>query len=537
MLFETSTFHSSTTMDTKSNGELHCRSTEHVENTHGTRSYSNHARDMLDLFEVSNESEPLKNKYKLTHRQARSEDNWIDINRIDHQNQQDDFPAVMVEVQKRTTARQNEAAETTAAEQIKQLENMLKGACDERDIANEMCDKLENTATEERRSYADQLSNAKTEYEDLRLLYEQERDMNEDQLNLASSDWEVRTKETQQHCEDLQAEVDGERKKHAKMIENTRLECETSMALIVSQHEQDKAAMLENLRRGSETAEILEAENQKLIARIVAIEPELLAQLTIIKQRDASIESLEREIGVALAERNSISALCNDLKSRAEAEAERLTGEIDLAISDKRRLERTVSGLKDELERVTSSQQGIVNESALEEEIANLKAQNTRLDYENTELGMTIDGLDGELNTARCEVWEYTNDALLIENELARTREEHAIELDRLTTPSKYPLVIRVAAFINDKRPEVALIKMNPNTPFKSVLENLRHGHPRKVLKVEVTGRFVFESDTPDHVSHMILFLIDSGADVCSWASKMERPYSSSKRETSRKSC
>ncbi|THW07112.1 hypothetical protein D6D24_09732 [Aureobasidium pullulans] len=38
---------------------------------------------------------------------------------------------------------------------------------------------------------------------------------------------------------------------------------------------------------------------------------------------------------------------------------------------------------------------------------------------------------------------------------------------------------------------------MNPDTSFQSVLKSLRQSHPRKVLQVEATGRFVFDSDTP----------------------------------------
>ncbi|KAH0372399.1 hypothetical protein KCU65_g1130, partial [Aureobasidium melanogenum] len=44
---------------------------------------------------------------------------------------------------------------------------------------------------------------------------------------------------------------------------------------------------------------------------------------------------------------------------------------------------------------------------------------------------------------------------------------------------------------------ELALVKMNTDTPFKIVLEILRDQHPLKALKQKSTGWYIFDSDTP----------------------------------------
>jgi hypothetical protein len=69
---------------------------------------------------------------------------------------------------------------------------------------------------------------------------------------------------------------------------------------------------------------------------------------------------------------------------------------------------------------------------------------------------------------------------------------------------SGQPLVMRIVVRVggvdgNDT--ELALVKMNPDTPFKAVLEDLRRQHPRKALKQKSTGGYIFESDTPAYVS------------------------------------
>lgn len=73
---------------------------------------------------------------------------------------------------------------------------------------------------------------------------------------------------------------------------------------------------------------------------------------------------------------------------------------------------------------------------------------------------------------------------------------------------SGHPLVMRIDVWVGGEQgtdTELALVKMNPDTPFKVVLEDLRHHHPLMALKQKDTGRYIFESDTPAHVSLMML--------------------------------
>lgn len=73
---------------------------------------------------------------------------------------------------------------------------------------------------------------------------------------------------------------------------------------------------------------------------------------------------------------------------------------------------------------------------------------------------------------------------------------------------SGHPLVMRIDVWVGGEHgtdTELALVKMNPDTPFKTVLEDLRHNHPLMALKQKDTGRYIFESDTPAHVSHIVL--------------------------------
>ncbi|KAH0289865.1 hypothetical protein KCU62_g4033, partial [Aureobasidium sp. EXF-3399] len=68
---------------------------------------------------------------------------------------------------------------------------------------------------------------------------------------------------------------------------------------------------------------------------------------------------------------------------------------------------------------------------------------------------------------------------------------------------SGHPLVMRIDVWVGGGHgtdAELALVKMNPDTPFKAVLEGLRRHHPLKALKQKDTGRYIFESDTPAHL-------------------------------------
>ncbi|THV70307.1 hypothetical protein D6D27_09955 [Aureobasidium pullulans] len=581
--------------------------------TTDTVEHLEYPEDTSDLLEVSDGSELLCNKHQLTEMQERSEDNWIDIDVIGRQNQEDYIVAMMIEARNRATACKIEEAECNAAEKIKHLESMLKGACEERDDAKELCEKLKDAAFEERRLLADQLSIAKAEYEsvrneaqdlvhrlqaemdaqrlrhaeaianakleyheslasanryyeELQIMRGQDQEAHQQQLDTASSDWEARTKETQQHCELLKTEIDTERlrhtetirreceelrvsyaqereelrvshdlekaahkyhvetinsewraltrdaqqrcenlraemdegrKKHVRVCEDTRLVHETYMDCTVRQHEQEKAVILEQLKYSSEIVETLEVKIQNQCQVIEELKEELIAQVNAATQRNADIESLTSELASVQRAHDDIFLLWKDQIRKTEVEAKRvrrLTSELDFAASDKIMLEKKVSSVEDEFERAHAYYLDPANvrlpDDEIEEELAD-KAQSlcedcVRLKWENTEHIMIIDGLEADLMAARTETWE--------------TRQEHVVEIGRLINPSKHPLVVRVVAYTSDLRHgwrEVALIKMNPDTSFQSVLKSLRKSHPRKVLQVEATGRFVFDSDTP----------------------------------------
>ncbi|THW60770.1 hypothetical protein D6D20_05511 [Aureobasidium pullulans] len=545
--------------------------------------------DTPDLVEVSDGSEWLCNKHQLTEMQERSEDNWIDIDVIGRQNQEDYIVAMMIEARNRATACKIEEAECNAAEKIKHLESMLKGACEERDDAKELCEKLKDAAFEERRLLADQLSIAKAEYEsvrneaqdlvhrlqakmdaqrlrhaeaianakleyheslasanryyeELQIMRGQDQEAHQQQLDTASSDWEARTKETQQHCELLKAEIDTERLRHTETI---RRECEELRVSYAQEREElrvshdlekaahkyhvetinsewraltrdaqqrcenlraemdeerkkhEKAVILEQLKHSSEMVETLEVKIQNHCQVIEELKEELIAKVNAATQRNADIESLTSELASVQRAHDDIFLLWKDQIRKTEVEAKRvrrLTSELDFAASDKIMLDKKGSSVQDEFERAHAYYSDLANvrlpDDEIEEELAD-KTQSlcedcVRLKWENTEHSMIIDGLEVELMAARTETWE--------------TRQEHLVEIGRLTNPSEHPLVVRVVAYTSDLRHgwrEVALIKMNPDTSFQSVLKSLRRSHPRKVLQVEATGRFVFDSDTP----------------------------------------
>lgn len=461
--------------------------------------------DTPDLVEVSNGSNYLCNKHQLTETQERSEDNWIDIDVIGRQNQEDNFVAVMVEAQKRTSARKIEEAEHNAAEMIKQLESMLKGACEERDEAKELCEQFKDVASKERQSHADQLSIAKAGHETVRyeaqdLVHRLQAEMDAQRLRHAEA---IANAKLEYHESLASANrYREERKKHVRVCEDTRLVHEAYMDCTVRQHEQEKAVILEQLKNSSEIVETLEVKIQNHCQVIEELKEELIAQVNAATQRNADIESLTSGLASVQRAHDDIFLLWKNQIRKTEVEAKRvrrLTSELDFAASDKIMLEKKVSSVEDEFERAHAYYSDPANVRLPDDEIGEELADKTqslcedcvRLKWENTEHSMTIDGLEVELMAARTETWE--------------TRQEHLVEIGRLIDPSKHPLVVRVVAYTSDLRHgwhEVALIKMNPDTPFQSVLKSLRKSHPRKVLQVEVTGRFVFDSDTPTQVSH-----------------------------------
>lgn len=245
-----------------------------------TTEYSEYPQDVPDLAEVSDRFDLLCNNHQLTEMQERSEDNWIDIDVTGRQSQEDYIVAMMIEARDRAAACKIEGAEYNAAEKIERLESMLKGACEERDNARELCGILKDAAFEERRLLADQVSIAKAEYETVRneaqdsvhrlqaemdaqrlrhakaianakleyheslasanryheglqIMRGQDQEAHQQQLDTASSDWEARTKETQQHCENLKAEMDTERLHHTEMIADAKLKYQEDRKSVV----------------------------------------------------------------------------------------------------------------------------------------------------------------------------------------------------------------------------------------------------------------------------------------------------------------
>ncbi|KAG9523002.1 hypothetical protein KCV07_g2635, partial [Aureobasidium melanogenum] len=77
---------------------------------------------------------------------------------------------------------------------------------------------------------------------------------------------------------------------------------------------------------------------------------------------------------------------------------------------------------------------------------------------------------------------------------------EEVSQLSSVKNISDGPLVMRIDVWVgggDGTDIELALVKMNPDTPFKIVLEILRDQHPLKALKQKSTGRYIFDSDTP----------------------------------------
>ncbi|KAG9528517.1 hypothetical protein KCU93_g4219, partial [Aureobasidium melanogenum] len=91
------------------------------------------------------------------------------------------------------------------------------------------------------------------------------------------------------------------------------------------------------------------------------------------------------------------------------------------------------------------------------------------------------------------------------QEEIARlnTRLAELEEVSQLSSTkhiSDCPIVMRIDVWVGGEDGtdvELALVKMNPDTPFKIVLETLRDQHPLKALKQKSTGRWIFDSDTP----------------------------------------
>lgn len=95
--------------------------------------------------------------------------------------------------------------------------------------------------------------------------------------------------------------------------------------------------------------------------------------------------------------------------------------------------------------------------------------------------------------------------------------EEEEKALQKLTEPTRtvkqvicsHTLVMRIDVWVGGEDGtdvELALVKMNSDTPFKVILKELRQQHPLKALKQKSTGKHIFDSDTPAYVSILLFF-------------------------------
>jgi hypothetical protein len=121
-------------------------------------------------------------------------------------------------------------------------------------------------------------------------------------------------------------------------------------------------------------------------------------------------------------------------------------------------------------------------------EIAEEKAEVTKQKAENYRLSGRLVAFEEVLKLSRAETRQK-------ENALADLIEQYA---------SRQSLVVRIVVWVGGEDgtdTETALVKMDPDTSFKAVLEDLRRHHPLKALKQKSTGRYIFDSDTPAYVS------------------------------------
>ncbi|KAG9697077.1 hypothetical protein KCU95_g261, partial [Aureobasidium melanogenum] len=145
---------------------------------------------------------------------------------------------------------------------------------------------------------------------------------------------------------------------------------------------------------------------------------------------------------------------------------------------------------------------------------------------ENHDTPTTFVKLDmPQLAEAPSKVEQHKMDMTELKAEIARLN-TRATELEKMSQPSSgsteaegkplqepteptqavnqsipdHPLVMHIDVWVGGEDGtdvELALVKMNPDTPFKIVLEILRDQHPLKALKQKSTGRWIFDSDTP----------------------------------------
>jgi len=174
------------------------------------------------------------------------------------------------------------------------------------------------------------------------------------------------------------------------------------------------------------------------------------------------------------------------------------------ALMDK--LHRTRTELETELDDVSrelETTMGLVDSN--ENELIAAEETINKQGTQNTEQRAEIDRLNSklaELHAVSERLPDNAGDKEATIEELI----EHTDAAKQFT--SGHPLVMRIDVWVGGEHgtdTELALVKMNPDTPFKVVLEDLRHHNPLMALKQKDTGRYIFESDTPAHVSHMML--------------------------------
>lgn len=177
----------------------------------------------------------------------------------------------------------------------------------------------------------------------------------------------------------------------------------------------------------------------------------------------------------------------------------------DAAVSQMKELEAEMEHLTHELEEAQGLVTGYKNSFAitdklLNEQQAEIAHQKTKIVEQKVEfarLGIHIAELQG--------MPKPFSDNKEDEKKALEDLVEHTGSVVHSTLG--HPLVMRIDVWVGGEHGtdvELALVKMNPDTPFKAVLEELHRHHPLKALKQKNTGRYIFESDTPAYVSPMV---------------------------------
>lgn len=200
-----------------------------------------------------------------------------------------------------------------------------------------------------------------------------------------------------------------------------------------------------------------------------------------------------RELSEARAQLAAIEARGHDHSSCQEFQS--LESENRAARSQIKHLEAELQHLTGELKEAQGLVTGYKNSFAITDKILNEQhAEIAEQKVEIARLSVQVAELQG--------VPESPSDNDEVEEQALRQLTDHTGVVEHLT--SGHPLVMRIDVWVGGAYgtdTELALVKMNPETPFKAILEDLRRHHPLKALKQKDTGRYIFESDTPAYVS------------------------------------